>query len=159
VTVAGLITNVQHRTARNSGNQYGMIQIEDFGGEVTAMFMGKSYQEFAPALTNDSIVVVRGRVSMRDDGLNLHAFSLFSPDLGQAGGFGPVEISLTEARATTDTVKALNDVLIRHSGDTEVRLKLVKGQTARVFEIPYPVRVSADLYGELKSLLGPNCLA
>jgi DNA polymerase-3 subunit alpha len=159
VTVAGLITNVQHRTARNSGNQYGMIQIEDFGGEVTAMFMGKSYQEFAPALTNDAIVVVRGRVSMRDDGLNLHAFSLFSPDLGQAGGFGPVEISLTEARATTDTVKALNDVLIRHSGDTEVRLKLVKGQTARVFEIPYPVRVSADLYGELKSLLGPNCLA
>jgi DNA polymerase-3 subunit alpha len=159
VTVAGLITNVQHRTARNSGNQYGMIQIEDFGGEVTAMFMGKSYQEFAPALTNDAIVVVRGRVSMRDDSLNLHAFSLFSPDLGQAGGFGPVEISLTEARATTDTVKALNDVLIRHSGDTEVRLKLVKGQTARVFEIPYPVRVSADLYGELKSLLGPNCLA
>ena len=159
VTVAGLITNVQHRTARNSGNQYGMIQIEDFGGEVTAMFMGKSYQEFAPALTNDAIVVVRGRVSMRDDGLNLHAFSLFSPDLGQAGGSGPVEISLTEARATTDTVQALNDVLIRHSGDTEVRLKLVKGQTARVFEIPYPVRVSADLYGELKSLLGPNCLA
>lgn len=70
-----------------------MIQIEDFGGEVTAMFMGKSYQEFAPALTNDSIVVVRGRVSMRDDGLNLHAFSLFSPDLGAAGGTGPVEIS------------------------------------------------------------------
>jgi DNA polymerase-3 subunit alpha len=159
VTVAGLVTSVQHRTARNSGNQYGMIQIEDFGGEVTAMFMGKTYQEFAPALTNDSIVVVRGRVSMRDDGLNLHAFSLFSPDLGQANGSGPVEISMTESRATTDTVQALNDVLIRHSGDTEVRLKLIKGQTARVFEVPYPVRVSADLYGELKALLGPNCLA
>ena len=158
VTVAGLVTSVQHRTARNSGNQYGMIQIEDFGGEITAMFMGKTYQEFAPAMTNDSIVVVRGRVSMRDDGMNLHAFSMFTPDLGQADGNGPVEISLTEARATTDTVKALYDVLIRNSGDSEVRLKLIKGQSARVFEIPYPVRVSADLFGELKALLGPNCL-
>jgi DNA polymerase-3 subunit alpha len=158
VTVAGLVTSVQHRTARNSGNQYGMIQIEDFGGEITAMFMGKTYQEFAPAMTNDAIVVVRGRVSMRDDGMNLHAFSMFTPDLGQADGNGPVEISLTEGRATTDTVQALYDVLIRNSGDSEVRLKLIKGQTARVFEIPYPVRVSADLFGELKALLGPNCL-
>ncbi len=158
VTVAGLVTSVQHRTARNSGNQYGMIQIEDFGGEITAMFMGKTYQEFAPAMTNDAIVVLRGRVSMRDDGMNLHAFSMFTPDLGQTDGNGPVEISLTEGRATTDTVQALYDVLIRNSGDSEVRLKLIKGQTARVFEIPYPVRVSADLFGELKALLGPNCL-
>ncbi|CAN5171433.1 DNA polymerase III subunit alpha [soil metagenome] len=158
VTVAGLITNVQHRVARNSGNQYGSVVIEDFGGEITAMFMGKAYQEFAPALTNDAIVVVRGRVSIRDDGMNLHAFNVFSPDLGQADGGGPIEISMADARATTETVQALNDVLIRHAGDNEVRLKLIKGQTARVFEIPFRVRVTADLYGELKSLLGPSCL-
>ena len=65
---------------------------------------------------------------------------------------------MPEFRATTDVVTQLNDVLIRHSGDTEVRLKLVKGETARVFEIPFPVSVNADLYGELKSLLGPNCV-
>jgi DNA polymerase-3 subunit alpha len=68
-------------------------------------------------------------------------------------------ISLPDQRATTDTVKALNDVLIRHAGKNEVRLRLIKGQTARVFEVPYPVSVSADLYGELKGLLGPNCLS
>ena len=158
VTVAGLITGVQHRTARNSGNQYGIMQLEDFGAEVTVMFLGKTYREFSPALVNDSVVVVRGRVNTRDDGIGLHAVSMFSPDLGQSLGSGPLVISVPEFRATTDVVSALNDVLIRHSGDNEVRLKLVKGQTARMFEIPYPVSVSADLYGELKSLLGPNCL-
>ena len=158
VTIAGLVTSVQHRVARNSGNQYGIITVEDFGAEVTVMFLGKTYQEFSPALTNDSIVVVRGRVSMRDDGMNLHAASMFTPDLGQSLGSGPLVISVPELRATTDVVTALNDVLIRHSGDTEVRLKLLKGETARLFEVPYPVSVSADLYGELKSLLGPACL-
>jgi DNA polymerase-3 subunit alpha len=159
VSVAGLITSVQHRVARNSGNQYGIVTVEDFGGEISIMFLGKTYQEFSPALVNDSIVVVRGRVSMRDDGMNLHASSMFSPDLGQSLGSGPLVISVPELRATTDVVTALNDVLIRHSGDTEVRLKLVKGESARVFEVPFPVSVSADLYGELKSLLGPACLA
>ncbi|WP_291038174.1 DNA polymerase III subunit alpha [Herbiconiux sp.] len=160
VTVAGLITSVQHRVAKNSGNQYGMITVEDFAGEITAMFMGKTYQEFGPALTNDAIVVVRGRVSLRDDGMNLHAFSLFQPDLGQAAGAsGPLQISLAEFKATTDTVQALNDVLIRHSGDTEVRLRLVKNDNVRIFEVPFGVNVTADLFGELKSLLGPNCLA
>ena len=42
VTVAGLVTSVQHRVARNSGNQYGLVQIEDFGGSITVMFLGKT---------------------------------------------------------------------------------------------------------------------
>jgi DNA polymerase-3 subunit alpha len=158
VTLAGLVTEVQHRVARNSGNQYGLVQIEDFGGSITVMFLGKAYQEFAPGLTADSVVVVRGRVSARDDGMNIHAQALFTPDLGQAGSSGPLVITLQEHRATTEVVKALNDVLIRHSGDEEVRLRLVRGANARVFELPFTVEVSADLYGELKSLLGPACV-
>jgi DNA polymerase-3 subunit alpha len=65
---------------------------------------------------------------------------------------------MPDQRATTDVVQSLGDMLIRHSGDGEVRLRLVKGSTARVFELPYRVSVSADLYGELKGLLGPACL-
>ncbi|QEO09980.1 DNA polymerase III subunit alpha [Protaetiibacter larvae] len=158
VTVAGLLTSVQHRTARNSGNPYGVVQLEDFGGEVSVMFLGKTYQEFAPGLVNDAIVVVRARVSQRDDGVALHAASMFAPDVGQSLGAGPLVIQVAEHRATTEVVTALNDVLIRHRGDNEVRLRLVRGESARLFEIPYPVAVTADLYGELKSLLGPNCV-
>jgi DNA polymerase-3 subunit alpha len=158
VTIAGLITNVQHRVAKTSGNQYGMIQVEDFGGEITVMFMGKAYVEFSPALISDSIVVVRGRVSMRDDGMNLHAFNLTTPDFGQDFEAGPLTIQLPDRRATTDTVATLGEILTRHSGQSEVRLKLIKGSTARVFEVPRPVKVSADLFGELKGLLGPQCL-
>ncbi|THG33453.1 DNA polymerase III subunit alpha [Naasia lichenicola] len=158
VTIAGLVTEVQHRTAKNSGNQYGMVEVEDFGGTITVMFMGKAYQEFAPALATDTVVVVRGRVSQREDSMNLHAYSLSTPDMGTGLGSGHLTLSLQDTRATTDTVKALGDVLIRHSGNTEVRLQLLGSGNMRVFELPYRVDVSADLYGELKSLLGPGCL-
>jgi len=39
-----------------------------------------------------------------------------------------------------------------------VTKKLHSGSVAKVFEIPHRVRITADLYGELKGLLGPQCL-
>src|SRR5690606_41921321 len=95
---------------------------------------------------------------VRDEGVNLHVVSIFTPDTVAALGSCSLIISLPEFRATSDVVSALSDALIRHSADTEVRLKLIKGDSARMFEVPYPVSVSADLYGELTSLLGPRCL-
>ncbi len=158
VTVAGLVTSVQHRVAKSSGNPYGSITIEDFDGEVTVMFLGKSYTEFQSMLVADSILVIRGRVSRRDDGLNLHANTAFVPDLGAMDAAGPLVLVMPEHRATETTIGELAQVLGRHRGSTEVTLKLHKGSTAKVFEVPAPVTVTADLYGELKGLLGPQCL-
>ncbi|WP_066521190.1 DNA polymerase III subunit alpha [Curtobacterium ammoniigenes] len=158
VTVAGLLTSVQHRVAKSSGNPYGIVQIEDFGGEIGVMFLGKTYQEFGPSLTPDAIVVLRGRVTVRDDGKALHAVSMFQPNVGDSASSGPLTLSLPERRATTETVSELAAVLARHSGSTEVRLRLLRDDAARTFEIPFPVHVTPDLFGELKSLLGPSCL-
>ncbi|WP_420063953.1 DNA polymerase III subunit alpha [Microbacterium marmarense] len=158
VTVAGLVTSVQHRVAKASGNPYGMITIEDFNGEVTVMFMGKTYAEFSSMLIADSILAVRGRVSRRDDGLNLHAQAAFTPDLGALDASGPLTLLVPEHRATQQLVEELAQVLNRHQGTTEVTLRLHKGGVAKVFEVPMPVSVTADLFGELKGLLGPQCL-
>jgi DNA polymerase-3 subunit alpha len=48
------------------------------------MFMGKTYTEYQHVLQQDAILAVRGRVSRRDDGLNLHAQSAFAPDVGSS---------------------------------------------------------------------------
>ena len=159
VTVAGLITSVQHRVARNSGNPYGMVTIEDFGGEVQAMFLGKTYQEFGMRLAADSIVVVRGRVNHRDDGITLQAITLQMPDMGVATESGPLTLTVREQRATVDVVTELGAVLSRHRGTTEVRLRLVRDDAARVFELPHRIAPTTDFFGEVKSLLGPRALA
>ncbi|MFD4959766.1 DNA polymerase III subunit alpha [Microbacterium sp. NPDC058389] len=158
VTIAGLVTSVQHRVAKQSGNPYGMITVEDFDGEITVMYMGKTYTEFQHMLTADSILVVRGRVSRRDDGMNLHAQSAFSPDLGALDESSGLVLLMPERRASEAVIGELLQTLQRHAGDTEVSLKLHSGAVAKVFEVPHPVRITPDLYGELKGLLGPQCL-
>ncbi|MCD2499220.1 MULTISPECIES: DNA polymerase III subunit alpha [Microbacterium] len=158
VTVAGLVTSVQHRVAKASGNPYGMITVEDFSGEITVMFMGKTYLEFQHALQADSILAVRGRVSRRDDGMNIHAQSAMTPDVGSLDASSELTLVLSEARATERAMMELADILRRNAGDTDVILKMHRGRSAKVFDLPYSVGLTAELFGELKSLLGPQCL-
>jgi DNA polymerase III subunit alpha len=101
---------------------------------------------------------VRGRVSRRDDGMNLHAQSAFTPDLGSLDESGSLVLVMPERRASEDVIGELLQTLQRHGGDTEVSLKLHSGSVAKVFEVPHTVRITPDLYGELKGLLGPQCL-
>jgi DNA polymerase-3 subunit alpha len=157
VVVAGLLTSVQHRTAK-SGNLYGSVVVEDFTGELQALFMGKSYLEYGELLKEDSIVALRGKLNSRDDGVSMHAYSVKLLDGTTRDEQSDLAITISETRATPELMRELRDVFSRHPGASEVRLNLLTPTAARVFELPVRVGVTSDLYGELKGLLGPRCL-
>ena len=157
VQIAGLITTVQHRIARNSGNPYGIVTIEDFGGEMTVMFLGKSYQEYSAQLQADTIAVVRGRAQSRDDGVAITAQGITVPQLS-VGDTKPLTLTLVDRQATESLIRELNDLLRRHAGEHEVRLNLLTPTVMRRFELPHRVEASGPLYSELVAILGPSCL-
>jgi DNA polymerase-3 subunit alpha len=157
VTIAGLCTSVQHRVAKASGNAYGSLVVEDFGGELTVMLMGKTYAEFAPKLQTDQVVVVRGRVSRRDDGISLHAYNVDIIDAA-AEAQGPVIIAMSESEMTRSNLAEIDRILRVHAGTEEVRIALLEASGVRMFGLDQRVKITADLYGELKQLLGPNCI-
>lgn len=159
VTIAGLVTAVSHRVARSSGNPYAQVTIEDFGGEVGVMFLGKTYKNYQTDLVEDSIVSLRGRVSRRDDGLGLHAIELFPLDVSRDIRHEPLTLTVPESFATVPVLTALDEALGRHEGQATVRLRLVKSGVARVFQLPRTVSVTEDLIGEVKSLLGSHCFS
>lgn len=158
VTVAGLITSVQHRVARASGNQYGSVVIEDFEGEMNVMLMGKTYLEYGRNLQPDQVVVVRGRISQRDDGNSLHAYSIETLEGSAENSNGPVILRMPETEATREVLEELARILRVHSGREEVQVLLVGDGTERLFKLQQKVTVSQDLFGELKVLLGARCL-
>ena len=103
---------------KSSGNQYGMITVEDFDGEVTVMFMGKTYTGVrARCCMADSILVVRGRVSAsRRRHEPARPVSVSAPTSGRATRRARSCSRCPSIRATTDVDQALDDVLIRHRG-------------------------------------------
>ena len=160
VTIAGMITSLQRRIAKNSGNAYAKAEIEDLGGSMEVMFFGQVYGPIASVLEEDLIVVVRGRLQRRDDGtVTLNAQELSVPDLTE-GHSGPVVISMLHHRATEPVIHELGSVLRQHRGNSEVRLHVRKERQMSVLSLPVDLRVNptSALFGDLKVLLGPTCL-
>jgi DNA polymerase-3 subunit alpha len=155
VTVAGLITQVQHKVARTSGNPYGQVVLEDFSGEISIMFMGKTYLENRELLSPDQTVSIRGRVSRRDEEVMLQAFSIDVLEAGREQG-GVLVVTVREAMATKNRLQKLSEILTLHPGPVEVQIKLVNGGESRHFLLPQRVAVGHDLFGEIKALMGQD---
>jgi DNA polymerase III subunit alpha len=160
VTIAGMITSLQRRIAKNSGNAYARAEVEDLGGSMEVMFFGQVYGPISTILAEDLIVVVRGRLQRRDDGaVTLNAQELTVPDLSD-GHSGPVVISMASFKATETVVSSLGDVLRTHPGTTEVQVRLNSSRKVEVMKLGVDLRVNPtpSLFGDLKVLLGPACL-
>ena len=157
VTLAGLITQVQHKVARSSGNQYGQVSLEDFSGEMTVMFMGKTYLENKDKLQTDLTVSVRGRVSRRDEDMTLQAYSIDVLDAGRENG-GVLKLSIPETMANKTNLTKLQQILEKYPGPCEVQVKLVSA-TPKHFMLQQRVNIGHDLFGELKALLGPDSVS
>jgi DNA polymerase-3 subunit alpha len=117
--------------------------------------MGKTYREYSEKLLNDEVVVVRGRVNMRDDGLAISAFSLDSIAIGaQGASSGPLRLQLQEFEATRSVLENLDSTLKAHPGKEEVHLTFLDENNPRSFRLQPTVKITDDLIGELKALLG-----
>lgn len=160
VTIAGLVTSVAIKVAKASGNYWAAVTIEDLEGSIEVMFFGETYLAYSTVLAEDSVVVLKGRVRRRDEGMSLQAMELSLPDLSAADD-APLTLQLLHQRCTTPLVERLRDVLESHPGSTEVHLRITQPGRATVMRLEDTLRVarSSALFGDLKALLGPNCLA
>jgi DNA polymerase-3 subunit alpha len=160
ITLAGLVTTVQRKTTKK-GSAWAIASLEDLDGSVEVMVFPQAYNSVSTKLVEDSIVAVRARVERSDeDGLRVIAMDIDVPDLSQAAS-GPIRLSLAATRCVPPLVERLKEVLRQHPGTTEVHLHLTGGTQTTVLRLDDAMRVSpsVSLYGDLKALLGANCLS
>jgi DNA polymerase III subunit alpha len=160
---------VTRRVNRN-GEPWAAAQLEDLAAGIEVLFFPKTYSVVGVNVAEDLIVLVKARVTKRDDRISLIANDLVVPELAQPGGSAgggqpgagqPVTVSMLAARCSPERVAQLKDVLARHPGSQEVRLSLVNGGRKHLLRLDDSLRVtpSTALMGDLKALLGPGCLA
>ncbi len=159
VTVGGILTGLQRRVTKN-GDPWASATLEDLAGGVEVAFFPRVYADHALNLAEDAIVLVKARVSRSDERLSLHAQSVTVPDLNAGPGKGPVQVTMSAVRCTPPVVDRLREVLRQHPGTTAVHLRLMNGsrQTMVQLDDAWRVTPTSALMGDLKALLGADCL-
>ncbi|MFE7802999.1 DNA polymerase III subunit alpha [Nocardia sp. NPDC057440] len=161
VTIGGILASVNRRINKN-GLAWASAQLEDLTGGIEVLFFPQSYSVYGMDVVEDAVVLVKARVSVRDDRISLIANDLAVPDLSSIGVAKPLAVILPTRLCTPDKVSALKRVLTSHPGTADVHLRLVGARDkTTLLKLDDSLRVSPSsaLMGDLKALLGPGCLA
>ncbi len=160
VTVGGILTGLQRRLTKK-GDPWASAVLEDLAGGVEVAFFPKVYADFSQSLAEDAVVLVKGRVARSEDRLSLHAQSVIVPDLTSPASRGPMQVTMSTAKCTPPVVARLCDVLQAHPGTTAVHIRLTGGSSDKRLKVDdrFRVTMSSALMGDLKALLGADCLA
>lgn len=156
VTIGGLITGIQRKVSRQ-GASWAVVNVEDLEGAIEVLFFSNTYNQYALSLTEDRVVVVKGRFSRTDEQVRFTALEMKMPDISGAPT-GPLLITLPATQVTPPIVERIKEILRTHPGKREVHLHVVDQQKTTTLKIDALVTSSPSLSADLKAILGPECL-
>ena len=156
VTIGGLITSVTRKVTRQ-GASWAVVTVEDLEGSIEALFFSNTYNQYALTLTEDRIVLIRGRVDKREEQVRFTALEMKSADVNAVPS-GPLVITLPINQCTPPVVDRMKEILRSHPGKREVHLHLDENGMRTVMKLDTLITSSPSLSADLKSILGPNCL-
>ena len=154
LTIAGLVTAVEHKVARNTGNPYAIVSVEDLDSEVTVMLMGKTYAEYGRSMNSDQIVMIRGRVSQRDDSKNINAQRIDILE-NATDAADAIVLNIREEQATKLNLEELDRALRAYPGESDVFVNMVAGRSVSSrFKLQPKIKLSVAFISEAKSIFG-----
>lgn len=154
VKIAGLITGVQHKTNKN-GAPWAIVTIEDLSGSVDVMFFARSYSRSQMELTEDNLVQIEGRVSVREGGVQIIGNRVQSLEI-RSDGATPLQLILQAGQCDLEVLHRVGEVLKAYPGSNPVILQVKQGDKRTDIEADpkFWVDRSRDLIIELKVILG-----
>jgi DNA polymerase III subunit alpha len=159
VVVGGVLTGLNKKFTRK-GDTYLVATVEDLTGQVEVVFWPNTYRAAHEVLTEDAVLIITGRLEVRDEAVKLTANKVAVPDLSEALG-APVVVSFAAEQCTADAVQRLKDVLANHTGVVPVHLQVVTADGGRrLYQLGDALRVERrpGLFGELKAAFGPEAV-
>jgi DNA polymerase-3 subunit alpha len=160
VTLVGIVTGVKSISDRN-GRPMAFVTLEDFAGNVEGTVFADTYERCRGALTAGTVLEVRGRVNIRDEGAPKMVLqsvkAVAAPDPATERALH-IDLGGGEEDAPLEWVR---DLLRRHPGDSPVYFHLRPAPGAAPTSIRARrllVQPSEDLLGLLRGRLGPDAV-
>jgi DNA polymerase-3 subunit alpha len=157
VTIAGIVTKATKKINRK-GELYLILDVEDLEAGCEVVVFPTVAEKSGDLVQTDRVVVVKGRVDLRDEAPKLVALDIAPPDT--AALERPVSITMSAAACTEELVANLKSVLEEHPGRSPVILRLRSGERTTVLRLGDEFKIEAGngSLTKLKLLLGADAV-
>jgi DNA polymerase-3 subunit alpha len=157
-TVGGIVTALNRKYTKR-GDLMATFVLEDLGAALEVMVFPKTMTQYGHLLEEDAIVVVKGRLDVRDDTPKIIAMEVLRPELSVDSG-PPVRVKVKLNTLSDSKVGRLKDILSEHPGDSPVYVHLESPEKTTVLRLgdEHLVDAGTGLFAELRILLGADCI-
>ena len=126
--VGGVVTELTRRYTKK-GDLMANFVLEDLQATMDVFVFPKTMAEYGALLDDDAVVVVKGRVDMRDDRVKLVCMEVQRPELAVEDS-SELRITLPLNSLTDSTVEQLKRLLGEHPGESPVLLHVGEKSSA-----------------------------
>jgi len=153
--IGGVVTALQRKWTKR-GDLMAVFTLEDLRSSIEVMVFPRTMGDVGHLLSDDAVVLVKGRVDKREDTAKFIAMGVevFEPILD---GAPPLRLKISPQRLDERTVGELKAILARFTGEAQVFLHLGESKVLRLPD-QFCVDTGGGLIGELRVLLGPGAI-
>ncbi len=156
VMLAGLISD-QRVVVDRKGNPMSFVTVEDFHGSYEVIVFSSCYQKQRGKLLQDNIVVVKGKISMRDRGeAKVIADEIYTIDEALRFLSRKVHVILRSDRFGKEELEDLKEVVGRHPGERDLIIHWRKNGNERYIVRSRNISIAPGLefFEEVKRITG-----
>ena len=163
IRVAGIITNVKKLVSKSKNEMYARFRLEDLNGQIDVVVFPSGYKNgLAKYIVPNNFVVLKGRLSGRDNGNELLAEEIVSIDEAKQKFVpysGTIRLKIMPAGLENEMLEKIKNVIKEFPGKSPVVLD-VKVGTGEEYSIETDLSVKySDLFiSEIEKIVGPDAL-
>ena len=157
-TVAGIVTSLNRKYTKR-GDLMATFIFEDLSGAMEAMVFPKTMLAVGTKLSDDTIVVIKGRLDRREDTPKLIVMDVTVPEI--FGDTGPPVRLMVKAGAFDEAkVNRLKELLLAHPGESCVFVHLQRhdGETVLKLDDNFNCDGTTGLFAELRVAFGADAV-
>ncbi len=160
VTVGGIITAVSRKTSKKDDKPMIVCRIEDLEGSADVLLMNGAYNNYKDQVIEDSMVIIEGSVSNRDNSDQPSVFvnSLEPLDTARAKRTQAVNIRFNTKEMKQSFLETIIHTCEKHPGDTPLWLNLETATSGqyRIRSRRYQVTPDPAFIHDMRGVLGNN---
>lgn len=123
-----VVTSVTRQISKKNNQEWGKITVEDFEGTATILAFRETWQTFKEILTQDAVVLIRGKVSSNErDEEDPPVFLDHARLLDEVTGAGELALQIEldlEAEYTDEAFAEAREVFLAHPGESPIWLQV-----------------------------------
>jgi DNA polymerase-3 subunit alpha len=156
VAVGGVVSGLVKKWTKK-GELMAILVLEDLSSSIETMVFPRTFTDYGHLLEDDRIVILRGRVSRRDEDPKLMVSQVEVVDADALASEKPVTITVRPDQLSEAAIADLKACISEHPGSSPIVIDMGSPRLVRLSDA-YTVNTGNDLFADLRVLFGAHCI-